>query len=519
MIPLPSRLSQLSLLLAGLALALTPAARAAVKLPNILSDHAVLQRDAPIHIWGWADPGESVTVTFHDQQRSTAADRLGHWEIYLAPEHAGGPYELRVVAANSIVLSDVLVGDVWFASGQSNMEMPLEGFPGNAVLKNAAQEIATADRPNIRLLHIPQKASNYPLQDQPATWTPCTPGTASSFSAVAYLFGREIEQREHIPVGLIDSTWGGSPAEAWISLDAISADASLMPVFAVWSALADKQQDTPAVVKAEEREDAADKLAGRPVPQHHWHPDLDSWRPAALFNAMVAPAISFALKGVIWYQGETNTDGGRANLYQRVFSTLISDWRSQWQQGNFPFLYVQISSWEADNSGAWGTVRDQQRRTLDLVNTAMAVSLDVGDRENIHPADKQTVAARLALGARALAYGEAVEYSGPLFRQATVEDTGMRVWFNHTSGKLVSKPPTLAAFEVAGEDHHFVAATARIEGDTVFASSPQIAQPRYVRYAWADVPEGTLFNAAGLPASTFTSEPTRLAPCMQPCAH
>ena len=240
----------MSLLLVGLALALAPTARAAVKLPNILSDHAVLQRDAPIHIWGWAEPGESVTVTFHDQQRSAVADRLGHWEIYLPPEHAGGPYELRVAATNTIVLSDILIGDVWFASGQSNMEMPLEGFPGQAVLKNAAQEIATADRPNIRLLLIGEKTSNYPLQDQPATWTPCTPATATKFSAVAYLFGREIEQREHVPVGLIDSTWGGSPAEAWISLDAISADASLMPVFSVWSALADDQQDLPAVIES-----------------------------------------------------------------------------------------------------------------------------------------------------------------------------------------------------------------------------------------------------------------------------
>jgi sialate O-acetylesterase len=444
-------------------------------------------------------------VRFHDQQRSAAADRLGHWEIYLAPEHAGGPYELRIAAANTIVLSDILIGDVWLASGQSNMEMPLEGFPGQAAVKNAAQEIATTDHPNVRLLHIPQKASNYPLQDQPATWTPCTPGTATNFSAVAYLFGREIEQHEHIPVGLIDSTWGGSPAEAWISLDGISADASLMPVFAVWSALADKQQDLPALITAEEREAAAEKAAGRPV-EFHWHPDLDSWRPAALFNAMIAPATPFALKGVIWYQGESNAGSDRNRLYQRVFGTLITDWRGKWQQGNFPFLFVQISSWEGHSGGSWGTLRDQQRRTLDLTNTAMAVSLDVGDPENIHPSDKQTVAARLTLAARALAYGEAVEYSGPLFRQAPVEGTGLRIWFDHTGGKLVSKPPALAGFEVAGADYHFVAATARIEGDTVFVSSPEVPQARYVRYAWADVPEATLFNAAGLPASTFTSE-------------
>lgn len=499
-------MSRLLLLLAGLALALVPAASAEVKLPSILSDHAVLQREAPIHIWGWADPGESVTLNFRAQQRSAVADRLGHWEVYLAPEHAGGPYELRVAASNTIVLSDILIGDVWLASGQSNMEMPLEGFPEQAVLKNAAQEIATADRPNIRLLLIGRSASNYPLPDQPATWTLCTPATATKFSAVAYLFGREIEQREHTPVGLIDSTWGGTPAEAWVSLDAISADASLMPVLSFWSALADQQQDLPAVLKAEEREDAAAKQAGRPLVDHPWHPNLDSWQPAALFNAMIAPSTPFGIKGVIWYQGETNSNVGRASLYQRVFSTLITDWRRQWQQGNFPFLYVQISSFQSGPSESWGTLRDQQRRTLDLTNTAMAVSLDVGDPENVHPSDKQTVAARLALAARALAYGESVEYSGPLFRQATVDGAGMRVWFAHTGGKLVSNPPTLAGFEVAGADHHFVAAIARIDGDTVFVSSQQVAQPRFVRYAWANAPEATLFNAAGLPASTFTSE-------------
>ena len=505
MILFRSRILHLSLLLVGLALALTLAASAEVKLPGILSDHAVLQRDFPIHIWGWAEPGESVTVTFHDQQRPAIADRLGRWEVYFAPEHAGGPYELRVAATNTIVLSDILIGDVWLASGQSNMEMPLEGFPGNAVVNNAAQEIATADQPRIRLLLIGHNSSNYPLRDQPATWTLCTPATATKFSAVAYLFGRELQQHEHVPVGLIDSTWGGSPAEAWISLDAISADAALMPVFSVWSALADQQQDVPALIKAEKREAAAAKAAGRTV-EFPWHPDPDSHRPAALFNAMIAPATPFALKGVIWYQGETNAGAERNRLYQRVFSTVITDWRRQWQQGNFPFLFVQISSWEGHSGGGWGTLRDQQRRTLDLTNTAMAVSLDVGDAENIHPSDKQTVAARLALAARALAYGESIEYSGPLFRQATVDGAGMRVWFTHTTGKLVSKSPTLAGFEVAGDDHKFVGASARIEGDTVFISSPQVAQPRFVRYAWADVPDATLFNAAGLPASTFTSE-------------
>ena len=481
-------------------------------MPHLLSDHAVLQRETPIHIWGWADPGEAVTVTLRQQHSSAVADALGQWSLFLSPEKAGGPYALQIAGKNTITLSDILIGDVWFASGQSNMEMPLNGFPGSAVLKNAAEEIANANHPDIHLLHIPQKASQYPLIDEPATWTNCTSVTAASFSAVAYLFGRDIEAKEHVPIGLIDSTWGGTPGEAWISLDGISADASLMPVFATWSRLADEQPQKTALLAMEKREDAAALAAGQPLPKHTWHPDLDSWSPAGLFNGMIAPATPFTIKGVIWYQGETNSGNARVAQYHRIFSTLIADWRTQWQQGDFPFLYAQISSFKSTPGEDWGLLRDSQRRTLTVANTAMAVTLDVGDPDNVHPPDKQTVAARLALGARALAYGESVEYSGPLFRQATTEADGMRVWFDHTAGRLVSTDANLPGFEVAGADHHFVPATAHIEGETVIASSPQVKDPRYVRYAWENAPRATLTNQAGLPTSTFTSENPPPAP-------
>lgn len=492
--------------------------QAEVRLPKMISDHAVLQRNAPIHIWGWAGPGESVSVAFHQQHASAIADDLGKWSLYLQPEQAGGPYQLQVAGSNTLTVSDLLVGDVWFASGQSNMELPLLGFPGSAVLKNGPQEIAAANHPNLRLLHIPQKASMYPLDDQPATWSICTPDTAASFSAVAYFFGREISEREHVPVGLIDSTWGGTPAEAWVSLDSLSADAALMPVFSTWSHIADESKNTPALKAQEEREDAAAKQSGKPVPKHPWHPNLDSWAPAGLFNGMIAPATPFSIKGVIWYQGETNSDNKRASQYYRIFPTLITDWRRQWQQGNFPFLYVQISSFTSTPYEDWGMIRDAQRRTLDLTNTGMAVSIDVGEPDNVHPADKQTVGSRLALDARALAYGEAVEYSGPLYRQATPQGAGMRVWFDHTDGKLVLKSP--AGFEVAGADHHFVEATAQLsDDDTVMVTSSAVTHPRYVRYAWQNAPEATLFNKAGLPASTFTSEDPVPAPCSPACAH
>jgi sialate O-acetylesterase len=492
------------------------AASAEVRLPNILSDHAVLQRNAPIHIWGWASPGEQVAVSFHGQKQSTAADTLGKWSIYLQPERAGGPYDLTVTGTNTVTLSDLLVGDVWFASGQSNMEMPLAGFPGSAVLKDGPNEIAHANLPQVRLLVVDKKSSSYPLDNVEGTWTACTPETAAKFSAVAYFFGREIQAREHVPLGLIDDTWGGTPAEAWVSLDGLASNASLMPVFTARAEMIASQIDVTALIAREQREDAAAKAANQPLPKHGWHPDPSSWEPAGLFNAMVAPVVNFPIKGVIWYQGESNSSESRALMYSRVFPALISDWRSKWHQGNFPFLFVQISSFKSNGTETWGIIRDAQRRSLELTDTAMAVSLDVGDPDNVHPPDKQTVGSRLALAARAMVYGEALEYSGPLFRQANVEGTNLRVWFNHAGG-LAAKGGSLEGFEVAGADHQFATATAHIDGESIVVTAPGVSAPIYVRYAWANAPEANLYNSAGLPASTFTSEDVILPPCAVNC--
>ncbi len=486
----------------------------------------VLQRDAPIHLWGWAAPGEKVAVTLEGVTRDTTASALGQWSLYLPPERAGGPYSLTFTASNTLTLADVLIGDIWIASGQSNMELPLEGFRGQASLKNAAAEIAGANQPEIRLLHLEETSSPFPLRDirlraDPASgkpgnasaasaWTRCTPETAKSFSAVAYLFGREIAQRERVPVGLIDSTWGGTPAEAWVSPEALSADAGFMPVFARRAEMMQEQADLPLLLAKEKREDEAAKAAAQQPPEHPWRPDPVSWAPGQLFNGMIAPLTPLSIKGVLWYQGESDSPLAWAPMYDRVFTTLIADWRDQWRQGDFPFLYVQISSFLSDATASWGAIRDAQRRALATANTAMAVSLDVGDPENVHPADKQTVASRLALAARAIAYGEAVEDAGPLFRRATTEGAAMRVWFDHAGG-LAARGSAPEGFEVAGDDGHFVAATARIDGPTVLVSSPQVLQPEYVRYAWPNAPQANLYNAAGLPASTFTSECTAMA--------
>jgi sialate O-acetylesterase len=484
------------------------AAHAEVKLPHLLSDHAVLQRDTPIHIWGWADPGETVTVHFHDQTRTATADDLGKWSLWLMSEKAGGPYTLTATGSGGgtgVTLSDLLVGDVWVASGQSNMEMPLNGFPGNAVLKNGAEEIAHATQPTVRLLRLEHATSEYPLNDVPATWTECNPQTAAEFSAVAYFFGREISEKEKVPVGLIDTTWGGTPVESWISLMSISSDAGLMPLFRSRALFAQNLADDEAIRAKEKRERDAAEAAHQPAPQQNWHPNPASWEPAALYNAMIAPETRYTIKGVIWYQGETNSDPERAPLYGKEFPALIADWRRAWDQGDFPFLYVQISNFYSPNEG-WGTIRDAQRRTLAVAHTAMAVTLDVGTKDNVHPPDKQTVAARLALAARATVYGErGFEYSGPLFREATVEGSSLRVWFDHAGSGLTSDGSP-AGFEIAGKDGKFVPATAKIDGSTVVVQAAGVANPKYVRYGWTGWTDANLFNKDRLPASTFTSE-------------
>ena len=477
------------------------------RLPGILSSHMVMQRDKPIHVWGWAAPGEKVTVEFRGTSREGAADKLGNWSVFLPPEAAGGPYQLTVTGSNKIVLDDVLIGDVWFASGQSNMEMPLEGWPG-AQVKNAAEEIAHADQPQIRLLYIPHKSADYPLRNADASWAVCTPKTAAKFSAVAYFFGRELNQREHVPIGLIDSTWGGTVAEAWISLKGIASDAGLMPLFASRAEMMEMQDEMPAILASEKQEELEAKQAGKQPPPHEWHPPQESWAPSGLYNGMVAPEVGYAIQGVIWYQGESNSRTGFAPMYGKVFPALIHDWRARWNEGDFPFLFVQISSFDAGNSEGWPMVREAQRRTLAVTNTAMAVTIDVGDRDNVHPADKQTVGARLALAARALGYGENVEYSGPMFRQAAPDGDSMRIWFDHASSGLVAKGGELQGFELAGEDGRYVKASAHIDGKTVVASGAGVAVPKFVRYAWANVPEPAvnLYNGDGLPASPFTSE-------------
>jgi sialate O-acetylesterase len=476
---------------------------AEIQLPHLLSDHAVLQREVPLHLWGWATPHAKLTLTLDKQTRSAVVDELGKWNVWFAPEREGGPYTLTIDGDGHKELHDLLIGDVWFASGQSNMEFPLKGFP-TAPMKDSAKEIANASNPRIRLMLVSRNGADYPLDDLTGTWTECTPATVTDFSAVAYLFGREIAEKEHVAVGLIDATWGGTPADSWVSMDTLGSNPALLPAFHSRALYADDESDRVIQTTMEARAEAEAKAAGKAAPARVWHPNQLSWMPAGLYNAMIAPATPYCIKGWIWYQGETNSRWDRAPYYATLFPALIADWRMHFAQGDLPFLFVQISSFISPKE-QWGLVRDAQRQALSLRNTAMAVSIDVGEPQNVHPADKQTVAARLALAARGMVYGEPIKYASPTLREVTTEGNSLRVWFEHAEGLTVHSG-SVDGFELAGADHHFVRVKARIEGETVLVSSPEIAVPRFVRYAWDNSAQGSLFNDAGLPAGTFTSE-------------
>ena len=504
------------LLSASALVLLAPAANAEVRVSSVLSDHMVLQRDAPIHIWGTADAGEHIRIALRQNTAETQADALGYWSAYLKPLPSGGPYELQVQGnANTVKLTDILMGDLWIASGQSNMEMPLMGFDG-APLKDSAKEIAAANHPEIRLLHVARAGSPFPLRDITGAWVRCSPETAKNFSAAAYFFGRELHEREKVPIGLVDTTWGGTPAESWTSMEAIAANPALMPVWAAWDAFSKQQDSLDKMVAAEKHEDDERRRAGQPLNKHPWHPPVAAYQPASLFNGMIAPLTPLTIRGVIWYQGETNSALERAPVYGETLTTMIRDWRAHWKQGAFPFLFAQISSSRSTPKEAWGVIRDAQRRALSVANTAMAVTIDIGQADNVHPPDKQSVGHRLALGARALSYGEEIEYAGPLFARADAEGASIRVSFEDRSQKLQCVGGPCVGFELAGEDHIFSVAEAKLDGNTVVVASATTMSPRYVRYAWPNAPVANLSSASGLPTATFTSEESASALALRP---
>jgi sialate O-acetylesterase len=477
-----------------------------ITLPHIFSSHMVVQRQAPVHVWGTAAPGESVTVSFRGESISTKAGELGRWSLYLSPGMGGGPFQMTIRGTapaggagggQTITLDDVMVGDIWVASGQSNMEFTMHQAA------TAKEDLPHTSNIRIRLLMVRKKASAYPVDDADTDgWAVSTPDSARDFSAVAWYFARDIAQHERVAIGVIDATWGGTVAESWTRMAALGQDAALAPLFTSWGKMTEREEDELIREKLEQQQRDAAKAQGKPEPQFPWHPVLLSWGPGMLWNGMIAPLTPMPISGVIWYQGESNSQLERAPLYGRIFRTLIEDWRHEWGISDLPFLYVQISSYKSDASEDWAALREQQVTALELRNTGMAVTIDIGNPDDVHPTDKLDVGLRLARAARALVYGEGIEYAGPMYRQATTEQGALRIWFDHADG-LNAKGGAPTGFEAAGKDGKYYPATAKIEGETVVVTSSSVAEPAAVRYGWANSPQCNLFNSTGLPASPF----------------
>ncbi len=496
------------------ALALSGRVSAEVSLPALISDHMLLQQEVPVRIWGWANPGEQVRVRFGGQNVLAVADSLGGWEAFLAPLEAGGPFQMVVSGENTITLTDVLVGEVWVASGQSNMVWSVERS------RDAEAEVAQAEFPRIRLFKVALKVAEQPLEDVEGSWQKCSSQSVADFSAVGYFFARHLYQKRRHPVAVIQTAWGGTPSESWTSRLRLASEANLAPVLENWERVlaeypAKGREHQKALQQWERQVHTARQKGGEEPrkprqPQGPGHP----WTPGGLYNAMIAPITPYAIRGAIWYQGENNAHRAQGYLYRSLFPALIHDWREQWGLGAFPFLFVQLANFrKTPPQSQWPELREAQLMTLDLRNTAMAVTIDVGNPLDIHPINKQDVGERLALGARRVAYGENVVHSGPLYRQLSRERQHLRVWFDHVGGGLsVKDGPNLKGFVISGDDKQFVPAAAHVDGTTVVLSSPQVANPVAVRYAWEDSPICNLYNAEGLPASPFRSDDWRDVP-------
>ncbi len=616
----------------------------------LFTDHLILQRDIAAPVWGWTTPGATVTVEVAGKKAEATADAGGKWLAKLGPLPAGGPYTLTVTGPQTVTLQDVLVGDVWICSGQSNMQMSVGG------VNNAKDEIAQADFPQIRLYTVPDRPAETPQELISGAWSVCTPQTIPGFSAVGYFFGREIHRAEKVPIGLINSSWGGTICEAWASAAALKTMPDFAPevekmagavnrqvvspeeypaALSAWMAKNDPEpagvkridpafddvewksielpgawskvgptdfrgvmwlrkaflvpeegegmdvnlhlgiiNDSVTVwcngVKVGEGDDRKKALScavpgklvkagtnvvvlrvlsmgtdggvygkARELSVEFNAPDLEpimlggAWRyrvgvalnaehvlpqradynpnrVTVLYNGMIAPLLPFAIKGAIWYQGESNA--GRPFQYRTLMPTMITDWRNRFGVGDFPFFIVSLANFMAvqtqPSEGGWAELREAQWLTTKRIpNVGIGMVIDIGDAGNIHPRNKQEVGRRLALSAEAIAYGKTLVYSGPMYRAMQVEGNKIRLTFDHIGGGLVAKDGPLKGFAIAGADKQFVWADAVIDGDTLLVSSPAVPAPTVVRYDWANNPEGNFYNKAGLPAVPFRTDP------------
>jgi sialate O-acetylesterase len=455
------------------------AASRSLSVSRLFTDHMVLQQKTRVNIWGWSQPGQKVVVQGSwGKQASGISNANGKWKVKIATPSAGGPYTISIKTIDeNIGISDVLIGEVWLASGQSNMDIPLKGWPPGDTIAHSGQEINKANYPDIRFFKVPFGISITPLEAVGGQWTPSSMRTAADFSATAYFFAKALYRKLKIPVGIIQSSIGGTPAEAWTSKGYLAKIEDFNPKM--------EQLDTVRPSSAK----------------------LNSNSPTVLFNAMINPLIPYTLKGIIWYQGESNV--GRAEQYKRLFPNMIEDWRNKWAE-ELPFYYVQLAPniYKAPDQHEQGQkLRDAQRYALKLPKTGMVTTLDIGYLKTAHPPHKQEVGDRLARFAFKNEYGEKeLVASGPLYRKTTVAGSELIVLFDAVGSGLVAPDGRMTNFEIAGTDLRYVKADAKIVHNKVVVRSSSVSHPLYVRYAWSDTCSATLFNQEGLPAATFTSE-------------
>lgn len=508
----------INLVCQGLFLLLTfsgPGAWANIRLPALLSDHMVLQQQSEVVLWGKADPGEEVEVITgwnRDEVLKTVTDPEGNWKITLQTTEAGGPYSLTFKGDNTIELKNVLLGEVWVSSGQSNMHFPvapIENSGWATGVVNYQEEVRQSHYPQIRMFTVVRKVADEPQADAEGErgWEVSSPATVGNFSAVAYFFARELHEQKGIPVGIINTSWGGTPAEGWTPKEVLEAEPDFRPILERYQKAV---QDYPEAFKdyqhalelwKQEAEEATQKgeNPGR-APKEPIGPDHHK-SPYKLYNAMVAPLLRYTIKGVIWYQGESNAD--RAYQYRKLFPAMIRSWREAWGY-DFPFYFAQVAPQRIMNP----EIREAQLLTMHSVtNTGMAVLTDAGDSLDIHPRNKQVVGRRLALWALAKDYGmDELVYSGPVYRSMTKEKDKIILEFSFAEGGLIARGGPLTEFTIAAKDGPFVPAKAEIKGKTIVVRSDQVKDPVAVRFAWENVPDPNLYNKAGLPASPFRTD-------------
>jgi sialate O-acetylesterase len=479
-----------------------------ITMPAIFSDHMVLQCNMETPVWGWAEPGEAVTVSIDQQSKQATANADGKWMVRLEPMASGASTTLTIRGTNEVVIRDVVVGEVWLGSGQSNMAMTVKAS------NNFGQEQSVADLPMIRMFKEESAASNEEQQIGKGKWLVCTPDSVGGFSATLFFFGREIHKSLKAPVGLINSSVGGTPIESWIAADVQRHSKSLQAFFEEQSPAANAPPTESETKKYEQDlakwAEAAKKARAenQKLPRKPTDPKEVRNRKGnvgGLFNGKIAPLIPYAIRGALWYQGEANSFPAKAPFYEHQLPLLIQDWRSRWRY-DFPFAWAQLPNFEGEGRD-WPTIREAMLKSLSIPKTGMGINIDIGDKKDIHPKNKQEVGRRLSLWALGTVYGQSVAAtSGPLPLEQKIRGNEVVLSFQHANGGLVASGGTVKGFMIAGENMEWKSASARIDGDTVIVSSSEVMNPIAVRYAWENFPDCNLYNGAGLPASPFRTD-------------